>query len=98
MTLTYIVPWIGILSSHLHIVAMALQRYLAIVFPFRYDIWVTNKRLSVTVAVIWAVSIAFGLTELAFGWDTQLKRDGCGSLSVPKSYTGISQLSIFSSA
>ena len=95
VTLIHVVSWVVVLSSHLHIVAMAVQRYFAVVFPFRYHVWVTKKRLRVTVAAMWTVSVTYGLTDLAFGWDTRAGADGCGQLSVPKAYSGLSQLAIF---
>ena len=79
-------------SSHLHILVLALQRYLAIVFPFRYETWVTRRRLRVTMALMWTVSLGYGFTCLSWGWEGG--SESCGT-QIYDANTTVSQLPVF---
>ncbi len=50
----------GLILSHLHILAMAIQRFLFVVFPLKCGLLITRKRMYVAIASIWitgAVSV-----------------------------------------
>lgn len=44
------------IGSSYHLVAITVTRYIAIVYPLRYHIWVTTKTTTIAIAVIWILS------------------------------------------
>ena len=46
-TLSFMLLCYGLFLSHAHILAMAIQRFLAIVFPLKYGVWIIRKRMYV---------------------------------------------------
>lgn len=63
-------------SSIFSLLAVAVDRYLAIKIPLRYKSLVTGKRARGTIAVIWILSFGIGLTPL-MGWNRW--DDECGA-------------------
>ncbi|XP_029467130.1 adenosine receptor A2b [Rhinatrema bivittatum] len=57
-------------SSIFSLLAVAIDRYLAIKIPLRYNSLVTGKRARTTIAVFWILSFLIGLTPL-MGWNRQ---------------------------
>ncbi|XP_069471330.1 adenosine receptor A2b [Ambystoma mexicanum] len=55
-------------SSIFSLLAVAVDRYLAIKIPLRYKSLVTGKRARATIAIIWILSFVIGLTPL-MGWN-----------------------------
>uniref|UniRef100_A0A8C5QS14 Adenosine A2b receptor n=1 Tax=Leptobrachium leishanense TaxID=445787 RepID=A0A8C5QS14_9ANUR len=55
-------------SSIFSLLAVAIDRYLAIKIPLRYKSIVTGKRARATIAVFWILSFGIGLTPL-MGWN-----------------------------
>nr|XP_028563426.1 adenosine receptor A2b [Podarcis muralis] len=55
-------------SSIFSLLAVAVDRYLAIKIPLRYKSIVTGKRARVLIAVLWILSFGIGLTPL-MGWN-----------------------------
>ncbi|KAG8590573.1 hypothetical protein GDO81_006802 [Engystomops pustulosus] len=55
-------------SSIFSLLAVAIDRYLAIKIPLRYKSLVTGKRARTVIAVFWILSFAIGLTPL-MGWN-----------------------------
>ncbi|XP_053312978.1 adenosine receptor A2b [Spea bombifrons] len=55
-------------SSIFSLLAVAIDRYLAIKIPLRYKSLVTGKRARTTIAVFWILSFGIGLTPL-MGWN-----------------------------
>ncbi|XP_068122111.1 adenosine receptor A2b [Hyperolius riggenbachi] len=64
-------------SSIFSLLAVAIDRYLAIKIPLRYKSLVTGKRARTIIAVFWILSFGIGLTPL-MGWNCM---EGCGSNS-----------------
>ncbi|XP_007057818.2 adenosine receptor A2b [Chelonia mydas] len=56
-------------SSIFSLLAVAIDRYLAIKVPLRYKSLVTGKRARWLIAVLWLLSFGIGLTPL-MGWNT----------------------------
>ena len=46
------------LSSALHMWFIAIQRLIAVLYPFKVSIWMTRKRSIITVLLIWVLSIS----------------------------------------
>uniref|UniRef100_A0A8C8SB62 Adenosine receptor A2 n=1 Tax=Pelusios castaneus TaxID=367368 RepID=A0A8C8SB62_9SAUR len=61
-------------SSIFSLLAVAIDRYLAIKVPLRYKSLVTGKRARWLIAVLWLLSFGIGLTPL-MGWNTAMS--GC---------------------
>uniref|UniRef100_A0A8C7XDB2 Adenosine receptor A2 n=1 Tax=Oryzias sinensis TaxID=183150 RepID=A0A8C7XDB2_9TELE len=55
-------------SSIFSLLAIAVDRYIAIKNPLRYNSLVTGQRAKGIIAFCWAVSVAIGLTPM-FGWN-----------------------------
>ncbi len=85
-TLTLMAPSLGLVSSHLHIEAVALERFIAITFPFKYNQWVTVRRIYVTIAVIWTYTLVYTLTLLSWGWEDPEEPTSCGGYNIPQDY------------
>lgn len=45
-------------SSIFHIISLAIMRYIVVVHPFKSRIWINNRRICVSSALIWCLSIA----------------------------------------
>lgn len=45
----------------LHLLAIAVERYLAVMYPFRYEVLVTSHRIKIVVAFIWFVILLLSL-------------------------------------
>lgn len=54
-------------SSFTHILAITIDRYVKIIFPFRYFTLITKKTVIITSSTIWFFSIIIGLLPL-LGW------------------------------
>ncbi|XP_074869655.1 adenosine receptor A2b [Carettochelys insculpta] len=63
-------------SSIFSLLAVAVDRYLAICIPLRYKSLVTGKRARWLIAVLWLLSFGIGLTPL-MGWNKAT--DGCSN-------------------
>ncbi len=85
-TLTLMAPTFGLVLSHMHIEAMTVDRFLAITFPFKYNQWVTVRRIHVTIAVIWIVGFVYTLTLLSWGWEDPEDQTSCGGYNIPENY------------
>nr|XP_033777722.1 adenosine receptor A2b [Geotrypetes seraphini] len=57
-------------SSIFSLLAVAIDRYLAIKIPLRYKSLVTGKRARTTITIFWILSFLIGLTPL-MGWNGQ---------------------------
>ena len=56
--------WMFFFMSTFNLVALTLERYLAIVFPFRYQVLGTRKNVIVTILCVWVFASLFNLTEM----------------------------------
>ncbi|KAM6902140.1 adenosine A2a receptor b [Xenentodon cancila] len=56
-------------SSIFSLLAIAVDRYIAIKNPLRYSSLVTSQRAKGIIALCWALSVGIGLTPM-FGWNT----------------------------
>uniref|UniRef100_A0A3Q2USC3 Adenosine receptor A2 n=1 Tax=Haplochromis burtoni TaxID=8153 RepID=A0A3Q2USC3_HAPBU len=66
-------------SSIFSLLAIAVDRYIAIKNPLRYNSLVTGKRAKGIIALCWVLSVGIGLTPM-FGWNsttTATKSQGC---------------------
>ncbi len=72
--------------SHLHVLLMAVDRFFAIRFPFRYLSWISDRCIKIFIAIVWVVAFAYVLTFLSVtSRDTQnmgCRRDGSMSVYV----------------
>ena len=48
----------SIFSSVLHMVFIAIQRLIAVLYPLKASIWITRKRCIITVLLLWLASVA----------------------------------------
>eukprot|EP00061_Rhincodon_typus_P006054 g26279.t1 len=56
---------------------IAVERYIAILRPFRYSVLVTPRNTGLAIAVAWALAVAIGLVPL-MGWrEAQIAEGGC---------------------
>ena len=56
--LNFFIVWIysSNLSSALHMMFIAIQRLIAVLYPFKVSIWITRKRAIITIFVLWLTS------------------------------------------
>ncbi len=94
-TLMLMAPTFGLFLSHLHIQAMALDRFIAITFPFRYDQWITVRRINIAIAVIWISGVAYILTLLSWGWEDPEDSIQCAGFNVPQDYIVLTSFPVF---
>ncbi len=85
-TLIVMAPTFGLFLSHLHINAMAVVRFIALTFPFKYHQWMTVKRICITIAVMWISAVVYTLTLLSWGWQDPEDKEICGGHNVPYDY------------
>ncbi|XP_078467999.1 adenosine receptor A2b-like [Lampetra planeri] len=69
-------------SSIFSLLAIAIDRYIAIRQPLRYNALVTSKRARGVIAVCWLLSFVIGLTPL-LGWNNWDELHECGSDGQP---------------
>ncbi|XP_071492383.1 galanin receptor 2a-like [Diadema antillarum] len=58
--------WTAITASSYILVAISLDRYIAIVFPLQFSRWVTRWRVNTCIVVIWSIILAIALCESVF--------------------------------
>ncbi|XP_069003069.1 adenosine receptor A2b [Embiotoca jacksoni] len=63
-------------SSIFSLLAIAIDRYLAVKIPLRYKELMTGKKAREIIAILWILSFVIGLIPF-FGWN--LKYSGCGN-------------------
>ncbi len=51
-------------SSHLHVLLMAIDRLIAIKFPFRYLTWMSERCIKISIACVWIFAFVYALTFL----------------------------------
>ncbi|XP_077478839.1 adenosine A2a receptor b [Stigmatopora argus] len=73
-------------SSIFSLLAIAVDRYIAIKNPLRYNSLVTGHRAKGIIALCWLLSIAIGLTPM-LGWNKRLKSTSTASSSCPEGLT-----------
>ncbi|KAF7216931.1 adenosine A2a receptor b [Nothobranchius furzeri] len=75
-------------SSIFSMLAIAVDRYIAIKNPLRYNSVVTGQRAKGIIALCWALSVGIGLTPM-FGWNTRWNSTAImvGSTGCPQGMT-----------
>ena len=58
--------WCSVLLSVLHINWLATDRYIAVSYPFRHKIWVTKRKIDLTIAFTWMSSITSAVFSAVF--------------------------------
>ncbi|XP_071495415.1 allatostatin-A receptor-like [Diadema antillarum] len=58
--------WTAITASSYILVAISLDRYIALVFPFQFSRWVTRMRVNVCIVLIWTLILFIALCESGF--------------------------------
>ncbi len=64
--LSFMVLGCGLFSSHIHILAMAVQRFLFVVFPLKCGLWITRKGMYVAIAAMWITGTVLVMPFLSF--------------------------------
>ena len=54
------------ISTILHIFTITIERYISVVYPFRYIVIATRKRILVTISVVWVFSSFLALVQLSW--------------------------------
>ncbi len=67
-TLSIMVLCYGMFLSHAHILVMAIQRFLVIVYPLKCGLWITRKRMYVVIAAMWITGAVLVMPFLSFDW------------------------------
>ena len=65
----YIFAVLSCVSSILHICAMMLDRYVAVSRPYRYRILVSDRRVRLSLVLLWLTALHFAVLPIA-GWRT----------------------------
>nr|XP_061800361.1 adenosine receptor A2b-like [Nerophis lumbriciformis] len=73
-------------SSIFSLLAIAVDRYIAIKNPLRYNSLVTGHRAKGIIAFCWLLSIGIGLTPM-LGWNKRLKSTSTASSTCPEGLT-----------
>ncbi|XP_072165953.1 allatostatin-A receptor-like [Diadema setosum] len=58
--------WTAITASSYILVAISLDRYIALVFPLQFSRWVTRRRVNVCIVLIWMLILFIALCESGF--------------------------------
>ncbi|XP_071496632.1 allatostatin-A receptor-like [Diadema antillarum] len=58
---TFFFLWISITASAYLLMAISVERYLAVVFPLQFNRYVTRHRVSTSIAIIWLLSFLSGV-------------------------------------
>ncbi|XP_072165307.1 allatostatin-A receptor-like [Diadema setosum] len=58
---TFFFLWISITASAYLLMSISVERYLAVVFPFQFNRYVTRHRVSTSIAIIWLLSFLSGV-------------------------------------
>lgn len=66
VTMNFVGCCVTYLSSMLHILLVAVERYIYIKRPLHYALWVTEKRLLIATCTIWMFSIIVSSTQFVF--------------------------------
>ncbi len=95
-TLTTMAVAFPLLVSHLHILIIAVDRFIAIAFPFRYEVLVTEKRLRQAIVGVWIWALFQSLTFLSWGWEERFgKEGGCSRHRIPLWYINWGMAPVF---
>lgn len=54
---TFIVSVALLLSSSLHMLYIAIQRLLAVVWPLKFPVWITKRNCIITICLLWIISV-----------------------------------------
>ncbi|XP_071498343.1 allatostatin-A receptor-like [Diadema antillarum] len=58
---TQLLLWSCITASSYLLMSISVERYLAVVFPFQFNRYVTRRRVSIFIAVVWLLSLLSGI-------------------------------------
>ncbi|XP_051869548.1 histamine H2 receptor-like [Pristis pectinata] len=58
-------------ASILNLFMISLERYLAVTAPLRYTTVITPKRVTISLSLIWCISIMFSFLPIHMGWNTK---------------------------
>lgn len=73
----------GMLTSNLHIFALAVHQFVGIVYPLRYKMILTTRRQRLLIAVLWVVPLIF-----IFTWFVAIPNDGFRNASCRMAFYG----------
>ncbi|XP_071798786.1 alpha-1A adrenergic receptor-like [Asterias amurensis] len=74
--------WEFFISSTFNLVALTLERYLAIVFPFKYPQLATRRNIILTIACVWILAFLFALRPMI---GLQNENGECMQVEIPYS-------------
>ncbi len=73
-------PFFGLVLSHLHIEAMAVEPFIAVTFPF----FLGNRGVYAAIAVIWIIWLVYILPLLS--WDGKIQKNKPAQQPTAKDY------------
>ncbi len=79
--------------SHVHVLLMAVDRFIALTAPFRHAELMSSRRILSMIAAGWIFGVTYALTLLCWGWKEYHRN--CEYLLVPKIYIGATQFSMY---
>ncbi len=79
-------------ASHLHVLLMAVDRFIALTAPFRHTELMSRRRILSLIAAAWAFGITYALSFLFWGWE---KRYSCIFLLVPAVFRNAMQFALY---
>ncbi len=79
--------------SHLHILLMAIDRCIAVLFPLRYETWMSKTRTHYAIAGVWLGGLGYVLIFLPRAW--QKTGEDCVYDQIMPPYATLTQLGLY---
>ncbi len=86
--LTQMAITISTTASFLHVLLMAMDRFVAVTFPFKHSEYMSTRRLLAMVTTVWIAGFAWALAPLSWILEHKGKFGDCDYLPSPNPYFG----------
>ena len=67
----YVFAWVSAVASALGVLPITLERYIYILHPLRYNLYITKRRAQLAITLSWLIALSIGLLPL-FWYDSVL--------------------------
>lgn len=67
----YVFAWVSAIASGLGVLPITLERYIYILHPLHYTLYITKRRAQLVITILWLIALSFGVLPL-FWYDRVL--------------------------